>query len=149
MKLNSVSVWSRKKVRNANITREKKIIDEKNKYKIGDVLIFFRMLRVISLRRSLLVSNMLFPNPSFDVENKVLYIKISQDNKNVTSSLSKILFQKRTKIYPYHIHSGDTSYKTIVDQRYSFIFFVSGLKTFCLFMSKSVSNRSIFWKVSG
>jgi len=85
MKLNSVSVWSRKKVRNANITREKKIIDEKNRYKIGDVLIFFRRLRVISLRRSLLVSNMLFPNPSFDVENKVLYIKISQDNKSVTS----------------------------------------------------------------
>jgi hypothetical protein len=85
MKLNSVSVCSRKKVRNANITREKKIIDEKNRYKIGDDLIFFRRLRVISLKRSLLVSNMLFPNPSADVENKVLYIKISQDNKNMTS----------------------------------------------------------------
>jgi hypothetical protein len=82
MKLKSVSVFSRKKVRNANITREKKIIDEKNKYKIGDVFIFFRMLRVISLKRSLLVSNMLCPNPSFEVENKVLYIKISQDHKN-------------------------------------------------------------------
>jgi hypothetical protein len=68
----------RKNVRNANITIEKKIIAMKNMYKIGDVLIFLRRFLVISLRRSLLVSNMVNPNPSLDGENKVLYIRISE-----------------------------------------------------------------------
>jgi hypothetical protein len=76
MKLKVVFVWRRKKVRNANITIEKKIIAMKNMYKIGDVLIFLRRFLVISLRRSLLVSNMVNPNPSLDVENKVLYIRV-------------------------------------------------------------------------
>ncbi len=78
MKLNVVSVCSRKKVRNANITIEKKIIAEKNMYNTGDALIFLRRFRVISLRRILLVSNMVYPKPSFHVENKVLYIRISE-----------------------------------------------------------------------
>jgi hypothetical protein len=63
MKLNVVSVCRRKKVRNANITSEKKIIAEKNRYNIGDILIFLRRFLVISLRRSLLVSNIVNPNP--------------------------------------------------------------------------------------
>jgi hypothetical protein len=63
-------------VRNANITMEKKIIAEKNIYKIGDVLIFLWRFLVISLRRSLLVSNMMNPDPLLDVENKVLYIRV-------------------------------------------------------------------------
>jgi hypothetical protein len=63
MKLKVVFVWRRKKVRNANITIEKKIIAMKNMYKIGDVLIFLRRFLVISLRRSLLVSNIVNPNP--------------------------------------------------------------------------------------
>jgi hypothetical protein len=61
MKLNVVFVCSRKKVRNANITIEKKIIAEKNVYKIGDVFIFLRRFRVISVRRRRQVSSMFFP----------------------------------------------------------------------------------------
>jgi hypothetical protein len=75
--LNVVSVCRRKNVRNANITIEKKIIAEKNMYKIGDVLIFPRRFLIISLRRSLLVSNMVNPYPLFDVENKLLYIRVT------------------------------------------------------------------------
>jgi len=71
----------RKKVRNANITIEKKIIAEKNMYKIGDVFIFRLRFLVISKRRSLLVSNMRYPQPSFYFENKVCYIRISEEMK--------------------------------------------------------------------
>jgi hypothetical protein len=60
MKLKVVFVCSRKKVRNANITIEKKIIAEKNVYKIGDDLIFRRMFRVISVIRIRLVSSMFY-----------------------------------------------------------------------------------------
>jgi hypothetical protein len=55
---------------------EKKSIAEKNKYKMGDALIFLRRVLVISLRRSLLVSIMVNPDPLLDVENKVLYIRV-------------------------------------------------------------------------
>jgi hypothetical protein len=60
MKLKVVFVCSRKKVRNANITIEKKIIAEKNVYKIGDDFIFRRRFRDISMRRRWLISSMFY-----------------------------------------------------------------------------------------
>jgi len=54
-------------------------------YKIGDALIFLLRFLVISKRRSLLVSNMRYPNPSFHFENKVCYIKISEEMKKFVS----------------------------------------------------------------
>jgi hypothetical protein len=60
MKLNVVFVCSRKKVRNANITIEKKIIAEKNVYNIGDDFIFRRRFLVISVKRRRLVSSMFY-----------------------------------------------------------------------------------------
>jgi len=61
MKLNVTFVWRRKNARKANMIIEKKIIAEKNVYRIGDVFIFRLRFRVISLRRILLVSNMTYP----------------------------------------------------------------------------------------
>ena len=47
-------------MRNANITIEKKIIAEKNVYRIGDDFIFRRRFLVISVRRRRLVSSMFY-----------------------------------------------------------------------------------------
>jgi hypothetical protein len=58
---------------------ENKIMREKNVYNIGDVFVFCRRDRVMSVKRSLLVSIMAYPNPSLDAENKILYIRISED----------------------------------------------------------------------
>jgi len=63
MKLNLISVRSKKNARKANITIEKKTIAEKNEYRIGDALILPLRFRVISVRSKLLVSHMMCPAP--------------------------------------------------------------------------------------
>jgi hypothetical protein len=61
MKLNVTFVCRRKNARKANMTMEKKIIAEKNVYRIGDVFILRRRFRVDSMRIILLVSSMVYP----------------------------------------------------------------------------------------